>query len=72
EQLEMMQAGEFSNADMFGYMLRSAFQDRRRHLEWECHLIDSKLPQILAPVDRDLLSHWLTRHGWPRAFMSSH
>jgi hemerythrin-like domain-containing protein len=70
EQLELALEGAEPNADMIGYMLRSAFHDRRRHIEIEHHLFATMLPAMLAPVDRDLLSGWLSGHAWPLALHS--
>lgn len=67
EQLELSLEGVEPNAEMIGYMLRGAFQDRRSHLEWERHFFETMLPCILAPVDQDLFSNWLKTHGWPRS-----
>ena len=35
EHLETLKAGESSNPDMLGYMLRGFFDTQRRHLAWE-------------------------------------
>jgi hemerythrin-like domain-containing protein len=70
EQLELALEGAEPNADMFGYMLRSAFHDRRRHIEIEHRLFAAMLPAQLPPVDRDLLRRWLSSHAWPLALFS--
>lgn len=41
-----------------GYILRSAFENRRRHVELEDEILAPLLPETLAPFDRRLLEGW--------------
>jgi hemerythrin-like domain-containing protein len=70
EQFQIALNGAELQADMFGYMLRGAFQERRRHLDSEQRLFSTRLPTTLAPVDRDLLRSWLSSHAWPRELLN--
>lgn len=57
EQLEELAGGKLANFDMLGYLLRSVFDFRRRHVRREAE-IERLVPRLLTPADRATLSTW--------------
>jgi len=63
EQLGLNLGGMTPNSDMLGYLLRNAFESRRRHIVWEGNFIARLLPKILVPVERDMLEAWIAEQS---------
>lgn len=64
EQISLLVAGRPINFQMFGYLLRSTFDCRNRHIETESR-IESWLPPAIAPADRALLDGWQASRASP-------
>jgi hypothetical protein len=64
EYIEMLVAGELTNYDTFGYLLRSAFEARRHHAVAES-CIEDMLPRLLTPADRTMLTDWRKERSTP-------
>jgi hypothetical protein len=58
EQFEMMLGGYEPEPEMFGYLLRNAFDGRRRHIESEIVLVEMYLPTMFTPAERAILDAW--------------
>lgn len=57
--------GRSAYAETLGYLLRSAFEYRRRHMDAENEL-DGWLPRLFAPADLALFGSWLAGQPKPR------
>jgi hypothetical protein len=58
EQIELLIGGEAPNPEMLGYLLRGAFESRRRHIDGEQTLLDRVLPSLFTPADRAAIDAW--------------
>lgn len=57
EDLEILQhTGTPQNPNMLGYMLRSFFENQRRHMAWEAHVVLPLARQLLSQSDRERLA----------------
>lgn len=64
EQIGSILDGATSSPDVFGYVLRSAFELRKRHMQSEVHL-QGWFPRILAPIDLALIASWQSSRTEP-------
>ena len=65
EQIELLLAGDEPDPEMFGFMLRSAFDSRRRHMESELVLVEAYLPSMLTPAERTIVDRWHSARPQP-------
>lgn len=65
EQLMRLASGERLNYETFGYILRGAFEGRRRHLDWETTFFGRVLFDGRAAISGDLLESWCAGHRRP-------
>lgn len=65
EQIELLLAGDAPDPEMFGYLLRSAFDSRRRHIESELVLVEAYLPSMLTPAERTIVDVWHSTRPQP-------
>lgn len=64
QHMAMLVEGRLANFEMFGYLLRSAFDCRNRHMIAEA-CIESWLPRSIAPADKALLDAWQANRSSP-------
>lgn len=65
EQIERLLAGDAPDPEMFGYLLRNAFDSRRRHIESELVLVEAYLPSMLTPAERTIVDLWHSTRPQP-------
>jgi hypothetical protein len=64
EQIGILANGGYPNPEMFGYLLRSVFEFRCRHIDAEAEL-EALLPRLLAPADTKMLISWQATRPTP-------
>jgi hypothetical protein len=57
--------GILRNAEMLGYMLRGFFEQQRRHIEWENHVLLPLGQQTLTKAGLVELQDWITQSARP-------
>ena len=65
EQLQRLGAGERLNYETLGYILRGAFEGRRRHLDWETTFLGRVLLDGRTAIAEDVLASWCVGHPRP-------
>lgn len=61
----MIARGDAVEPGMLSYLLRSAAERRREHVDWEQLLLRPLLPQTLSPAERKAFLAWAAANPWP-------